>query len=201
MMTSDFASLAYTIALLVLAAGVIFTLYRVFAQAIRVVILWVLFGVLLAAAYSYRSELRETGDWLLAKLVSGHVVSRGRTVTLGRTGAGDFAIRAEINGARVAMVFDTGASSIVLTHDDAKAAGLPLELLDYTVDIDTANGRARAAKVTLDRIAIGSLVERSVDALVAQPGQLQTSLLGMSFLNRLQKWEVSGDRLFLRGYP
>jgi aspartyl protease family protein len=99
------------------------------------------------------------------------------------------------------MVFDTGASSIVLTHDDAKAAGLPLELLDYTVNIDTANGRARAAKVTLDRIGIGSLVERSVDALVAQPGQLQTSLLGMSFLNRLQKWEVSGDRLFLRGYP
>jgi aspartyl protease family protein len=201
MMTSDFASLAYTIVLLVLAAGAIFTLYRIFAQAIRVVILWVLFGGLLAAAYSYRFELRETGDWLLAKLVSGHVVSRERTVTLGRTGAGDFAIRAEINGARVAMVFDTGASSIVLTHDDAKAAGLPLELLDYTVDIDTANGRARAAKVTLDRIAIGSLVERSVDALVAQPGQLQTSLLGMSFLNRLQKWEVSGDRLFLRGYP
>jgi aspartyl protease family protein len=201
MVTSDFASLAYAIVLLVLAAAVVFTLYRIFTQAIRVVILWVLFGALLAAAYSYRSELRETGDWLLAELVPGHVVSRGRTVTVTRTGTGDFSIRAEINGARVAMVFDTGASSIVLTHDDAKAAGLPLELLDYTINIDTANGRARAAKVTLDRIAIGSLVERSVDALVAQPGQLQTSLLGMSFLNRLQKWEVSGDRLFLSGYP
>ncbi len=53
----------------------------------------------------------------------------------------------------------------------------------------------------LDRIAIGGLVERSVDALVAQPGQLKTSLLGMSFLNRLQSWEVRGDRLLLRGYP
>jgi aspartyl protease family protein len=201
MATSDFASLAYAIALVVMAAGVAFTLYRIFAQAIRVVILWVLFAALLAAAYTYRSELRETGDLLLAELFPGHLVSRGRTVTVARTGTGDFAIRAEINGARVAMVFDTGASSIVLTHDDAKAAGLPLELLDYTVNIDTANGRARAAKVTLDRIGIGSLVERSVDALVAQPGQLQTSLLGMSFLNRLQKWEVSGDRLFLSGYP
>ena len=119
------------------------------------------------------------------------------------TGAnpGDFAITAQINGARVAMVLDTGASSVVLTRDDAKAAGLPLEVLNYTVNIDTANGRARAAPVTLDRIAIGGLVERSVEALVAQPGQLKMSLLGMSFLNRLQSWQVSGDRLVLQGYP
>jgi aspartyl protease family protein len=74
-------------------------------------------------------------------------------------------------------------------------------VLNYTVNIDTANGRARAAPVTLDRIAIGGLVERSVEALVAQPGQLKMSLLGMSFLNRLQSWQVSGDRLVLKGYP
>jgi aspartyl protease family protein len=99
------------------------------------------------------------------------------------------------------MILDTGASSVVLTREDAKAAGLPLEVLAYTASIDTANGRTHAAPVTLDRIAIGGLVERSVDALVAQPGQLKTSLLGMSFLNRLQSWEVRGDRLLLRGYP
>jgi aspartyl protease family protein len=138
---------------------------------------------------------------MLAELLPGHAVSHGRTVAVARTNAGDFAITAEINGARVAMVLDTGASSVVLTRDDAKAAGLPLEVLEYTVTIDTANGRTRAAPVTLDRIAIGSLAERSVDALVAQPGQLKTSLLGMSFLNRLRSWEVSGDRLLLRGYP
>ncbi len=120
---------------------------------------------------------------------------------MARTGAGDFAIAAEINGARVHMVLDTGASSVVLTQDDAKTAGLPLDLLDYSVSIDTANGRTRAAPVTLDRIAIGSLEEKSVDALVVQPGQLKTSLLGMSFLNRLQSWQVNGDRLVLKGYP
>jgi aspartyl protease family protein len=133
--------------------------------------------------------------------VPGHVVTHGRSVEIGRGHAGDFAITAQINGARVAMVLDTGASSVVLTRDDAKAAGLPLEVLNYTVNIDTANGRARAAPVTLDRIAIGGLVERSVEALVAQPGQLKMSLLGMSFLNRLQSWQVSGDRLVLTGYP
>ena len=53
--------------------------------------------------------------------------------------------------------------------------------------------------MTLDRIAVGGLEETSVDALVVQPGQLKTSLLGMSFLNRLQSWEVNGDRLVLQG--
>jgi aspartyl protease family protein len=129
------------------------------------------------------------------------VIARGRNVEIVRASTGDFAVTAQINGAPVAMVLDTGASSVVLTRDDAKAAGLPLEVLNYTVSIDTANGRTRAAPVTLDRIAIGGLVERSVQALVAQPGQLRTSLLGMSFLNRLQSWEVSGDRLMLRGFP
>jgi len=83
----------------------------------------------------------------------------------------------------------------------AKAAGLPIEVLNYTVNIDTANGRTRAAAVTLDRLAVGGLTERSVPALVAQPGQLKNNLLGMSFLNRLQSWEVRGDRLRLRGVP
>ena len=138
---------------------------------------------------------------MLVVLVPGHVVSHGRSVEVGRSNGGDFSITAQINGARVAMVLDTGASSVVLTRDDAKAAGLPLEVLKYTVNIDTANGRARAAPVTLDRVAVGGLVERSVEALVAQPGQLKTSLLGMSFLNRLQSWQVSGDRLVLHGYP
>ena len=99
------------------------------------------------------------------------------------------------------MVLDTGASSVVLTQEAAKAAGLPLEVLSYTVNVETANGRARAAPVTLDRVAVGGIVERAVPALIAQPGQLRTNLLGMSFLNRLESWEVRGDRLVLRGYP
>jgi aspartyl protease family protein len=99
------------------------------------------------------------------------------------------------------MALDTGASAVVLTQDAAKAAGLPLEVLNYDINVDTANGRTRAASVTLDRVGIGGIVERSVPALIAQPGQLRTNLLGMSFLNRLESWEVRGDRLIMRGYP
>ena len=200
--TDDFGSLAYKIAILVFLAAAVLTLFRErFAQAVTAALLWVVVGLLLVIGYTYRFELSEVADRVLAELIPGHVISHGRTVEVARTSAGDFAISAQINGAKVPMVLDTGASSVVLTRDDAKAAGLPLEVLNYTVSIDTANGRTRAAPVTLERITIGGLEERSVEALVVQPGQLRTSLLGMSFLNRLQSWQVSGDRLLLHGYP
>jgi len=200
--TRDFSSLAYKIGLLVFVVGTVLTLFRDrFTQAITAAALWVAVGLVLVVGYTYRLELHQAADRVLAELIPGHVISQGRTVAVARTNGGDFAINAEINGAHVAMVLDTGASSVVLTRDDARAAGLPIEVLNYTVNIDTANGRTRAAPVTLDRLAVGTLVEHSVDALVAQPGQLKTSLLGMSFLNRLQSWEVSGDHLILRGYP
>jgi len=122
-------------------------------------------------------------------------------VLVARSSGGGFSVAAQINGARVSMALDTGASSVVLTQEAAKAAGLPVEVLTYTVNVETANGRARAAPVTLDRLAVGGIVERSVPALVAQPGQLHTSLLGMSFLSRLESLEVHGDQLLMRGYP
>jgi aspartyl protease family protein len=158
-------------------------------------------GLLLVVGYSYRFELRDVGDRVVAELMPGHVAGHGRTVEVVRGHGGDFAVGATINGARMPMVLDTGASSVVLTQEAAKAAGLPIEVLDYNVNVDTANGRTRAAPVTLDRLAVGGLIERSVPALVAQPSQLKNNLLGMTFLNRLESWEVRGDRLRMRGNP
>ena len=162
---------------------------------------WAVVGLLLVVGYSYRFELRDVGDRVIAELVPGHVAGHGRSVEVVRGHGGDFSVAAHINGARVPMVLDTGASSVVLTQEAAKAAGLPIEVLDYTVNVDTANGRTRAAPVTLDRLAVGGLTERAVPALVAQPGQLKNNLLGMTFLNRLESWEVRGDRLRMRGNP
>src|SRR6202008_327310 len=115
--------------------------------------------------------------------------------------SGEFAVQAKINGVAVAMVVDTGATSVVLTYETAKAVGLPLELLEYNVDVQPAGGHTKAARLTLDRLAIGRLVERSVPALVVPRGQMKTNLLGMSFLDRLESWEVRGDHLVLHGYP
>jgi aspartyl protease family protein len=198
----DFGSLAYKLLILVFVGSAVLTLFRErFTQAVTAALLWIVVGLVLVIGYSYRYEFHNVADRVMAELIPGHAISHGRIVEVARTNAGDFDVSARVNGVHVPMVLDTGASSVVLTQQDAKAAGLPLEVLNYTVSIDTANGRTRAAEVTLDRLAVGGLEERSVEALIVQPGQLRTSLLGMSFLNRLQSWQVSGDRLILKGYP
>ena len=200
--TGEFGSLVMKIAILVFVGASVLTLFREqFSRALAMAFFWVVIALVLVVGYTYRFELRDVGERVMAEVVPGYAATRGRTVEIARGQTGNFAIRTRVNGARVPMVLDTGASSVVLTHEAAKAAGLPLEMVTYTVSVDTANGRTRAAPVTLDRIAIGGLVERSVSALIAQPGQLKVSLLGMSFLNRLESWEVRGDKLMMRGYP
>src|ERR1041385_3769696 len=113
-------------------------------------------------------DLKDVSERVLAELVPGRAAQRSaHAVEIARGRDGDFQVAAKINGARIAMVLDTGASAVVLTHEAAKIAGLPLEVLSYDVHVDTANGRARAASVTLDQLMVGNIVERSVPALIA----------------------------------
>lgn len=198
----DLGGIALKIALAVCVAGLFFAVFREkLSQALEATMFWAVVGVLLVVGYSYRFELREAADRVIAELMPGHVAQHGRDVEVVRSRGGDFSIGAHVNGVKIPMVLDTGATSVVLTQEAARAAGLPIEVLNYSVNIDTANGRTRAAAVTLDRVAVGSLIERSVPALVVQHGQLKNNLLGMSFLNRLESWEVRGGRLKMRAYP
>ena len=202
LLAHEVGSVALKLIPVLFVAGLVIALFRErLWQALEAILFWTMIGLLLIVGYSYRVELRDIADRVIAGIMPGHVAGYGRNVEFVRGQGGDFAVGAHINGARVPMVLDTGASSVVLTYESAKAAGLPLEVLDYAVNIDTANGRTRAAPVTLDRVAVGSLVERAVPALVAQPRQLKNNLLGMTFLNRLESWEVRGDRLRMHGQP
>lgn len=198
----DISSIILKIAIAVFAVGLLLVLFRErLTRAFEAALFWTVIGLLLAIVYAYRIELQEAGDRVLAELVPGRAAMHGRTVEIVRGRNGDFSVHTAVNGARVTMVLDTGASSVVLTQDAAKAAGLPMDMLAYTVNVNTANGRTRAAPVTLDKLTVGNLTEREVPALVVQNGQLKNNLLGMTFLNRLESWDVRGDRLRLRGAP
>lgn len=122
----------------------------------------------------------------------------GGAVELRAERNGHFLAQAEINGRAVEIMVDTGATFVALSHEDAEHAGIYLKPQDFTHTVGTANGRARVAPVSLARVAIGDIVVRNVDALVSEPGKLQTSLLGMSFLRRLSSFEMRSGALFLR---
>jgi aspartyl protease family protein len=199
----QFARLSYMLALLVLVTGFGYFFYHSrIGEMIRAVLFWAMIVLMLALVYSYRFELETISGRLLSELFVSRPAtvstSDGITVQVARARGGDFSVQAQVNGAAVSMLVDTGASSVVLTQEAAKAANLPLDMLKYDVPIETASGRTRAAAVVLDRVAVGGIIERRVPALISAPGDLKTSLLGMTFLNRLQSFEVSGGRLMMR---
>ena len=168
----------------------------------RVLLLAVLVAATAGAAWAYGDPVQiSKASALVSDMLRKQMPPPARAVEVPRGNTGEFGLQATINGVNAPMVIDTGATSVVLTWETARSLGLPLELLVYNVEVETAAGHTRAARLTLDRLAVGKLVERSVPALVVPRGQMKTNLLGMSFLNRLERWEVSADQLKLHGYP
>ena len=111
---------------------------------------------------------------------------------------GQYHADVEIEGRSVPMLVDTGATLISLTYADAQRLGLSPAPSDYTALVQTANGQAKAARVTLREVRVRNLLVRDVEALILPQGINGTSLLGMSFLKRLGGFEIASGNLVLR---
>ncbi|TPN66546.1 TIGR02281 family clan AA aspartic protease [Mesorhizobium sp. B1-1-1] len=164
---------------------------------------WAAIALALIAGYQYRYELQDFASRVTAGLVPGSPLALGiedghATVTLDKADNGHFEARILINGAPVRTVVDTGATSTVLTSQDAQAAGINPAALDFTIPVSTANGTARAAAVKTNELAIGGIVRKNMPVMVAAPGMLGQSLLGMNFISSLSGFDVRGDRMTLR---
>ncbi len=103
---------------------------------------------------------------------------------------------AQIDGHPVRVLIDTGASAVALTPEDARQAGVDLELLVYNRDVNTAQGVTHAAAVTLGHVSVAGADVSGVEALVVPKG-LSSSLLGMSYLGRLEGFEANRSGLIL----
>ena len=159
---------------------------------------WAAFLIALTGVYAYRFEASEIVGRIAGEFFpSEPQVGRGGEVIINRRLSGEFAIAGRVNGARVTFLFDTGASAVVMTADDARRAGVNASRLVFDVPVATANGAAMAAEVRLDQIAVGPIVMHNVSALIARRGALDESLLGMGFLERLKSYTVERDRLVL----
>ncbi len=159
---------------------------------------WALLFIAVTGFYAYRFEASEIFGRVTGELLpSEPQVERGGEVVITRRFSGEFAIGGGVNNARVTFLFDTGASAIVLTAEDARRADVETSRLVFDVPVATANGAAMAAETRLGQIAVGPIVMRNVPALVARRGALDESLLGMSFLERLKSYAVERDRLVM----
>ena len=118
------------------------------------------------------------------------------SAAIAKSSDGHFWARGTVNGASVRFLVDTGATAVALTPADAERLGLTPADLHYSYRVVTAGGQTRAASVKLASITVAGARLNDVDALVIEKG-LDTSLLGMSYLGRLSRFEATRQSLVL----
>jgi aspartyl protease family protein len=177
-------------------------------QAVGMATGWIVVACAAAVSLIYFSEIKGVARFVLglqapqprvdrpSEPVRG--LARGRTVEIRAGAHGHYYASVEINGRPIDVLVDSGASIVALSYDDARRAGVYVRERDYTQRVSTANGQARVAPVVLERVSIGDITLRNVPAAVSEPGNLTTSLLGMSFLGRLQRVEMRAGTLVLQ---
>lgn len=159
-------------------------------QMLRTGVAWGLIFLGVAAGYGLWSDLRTD----IAPRQT--VLAEDGRVEVPRAPDGHFYLTLTIKGTPVRFMVDTGATTVVLSDRDSERLGIDRGALAFTGSARTANGTIRTARVMLEDVRLGDLAERRLAAWVGD-GQLDVSLLGMDYLNRFERVEMSRDRLIL----
>ncbi len=201
--TLDNDKLLYTIyTVLVLSALIIaiFNSKTPFKQLIKAAGAWVIIIGVLLIGFSYKSELVRIYNRVYANLIPGNYVKDNKkTVIVYANQYGHYYVNSITQGANIKYLIDTGATTVSLTRADAEKIGIDINKLNYTQKVSTANGILLSAPVKLDYIQINDIIVEDIRASVSQDNGLEKSLLGMSFLNKLNSFEVSDDSLKMIG--
>ncbi|QRM53789.1 TIGR02281 family clan AA aspartic protease [Sinorhizobium sp. BG8] len=121
--------------------------------------------------------------------------NRGATIVADENG--HFSGLFTINGRKEQGMIDTGASMVAINLSTALRLGVPRKKIEFRYAVDTANGKARAAYVRLDRIGIGSISVDNVGAMVLDDKSLSGTLIGMNFLKGISSYHVEGKEMRL----
>lgn len=193
------AELIPLVVLLIIFAAGFFSQRQRLSSIVSSLAVWL--GIFAAAGlgYAYREDLSAAAGRMLSEFspTTAIVDSKNGTASFRRGPDGHFQVAASVNGTTMPLLFDTGASAVVLSYTDARRAGIDVDKLRFNVAVTTANGTGRAAVTTLDRIEVGGIIRSKVPAFVAERGALQGSLLGMTFLETLSRYSVSDNTLEL----
>lgn len=184
------------LAIISLVAILVLLIIRMFNGKVNInvvlkqVVAWMSIFVIIIICYSYRYEL----EGVYYNIINNMIPSRGQqnqdgSITFRESVSGHFLIDAEVNNQKISFLLDTGASKITLSKKDAEKLGFDLQKLHYNIRMNTANGVNLAAYVRLNELRVGSIIMKDIDAYVNKNG-LSSSLLGMNFLNRLDRYEV-----------
>jgi aspartyl protease family protein len=197
--TDDWARVAYAAGLVVLVSAGVFRSGRVLRpEHLKHAAIWAAIVALLALGFAYRDEFADAGRRLRLAFSTGDPVATGdHELVIPQDADGGYELVAQVNGQRVRFAVDTGATETVLSPDDARRIGVPMDRLQYVEEAESANGLSRGAPFVADRFEVGPIAFTDFKMTVNR-APLSTSLLGMSFLRRLQSFQAEDGKLVLR---
>jgi aspartyl protease family protein len=188
---NDFGQLAYLVLLGVAIGGWFMAESRnSMGKTLRMAMIWVFIFLGVVAGFGLWPNVR---DQLMPRQA---VFSEDMTIAVPQSPDGHYYLTLALDGTPVEFVIDTGATSIVLTKDDAEKIGLAPETLIYSGIANTANGEVRTATARVRNVDIGPINDRDVRVAV-NDGEMDTSLLGMDYLRLFNRLEISNGRLIL----
>jgi aspartyl protease family protein len=195
----NWSEIASAGALIVLAAALALRLRRgTLTQNLRSAALWTLLAAALALGYAYRAPLSDAADQLAAAAGLGHPLASPAHDVVVRQGAGGaFVLTGRVNGRPVRFVVDTASSDTVLSPDAARQLGVDLDKLKFADTAETAHGMGQGAPFVAQRLEVGSIGFTNFPVVINREPMAE-SLLGLSFLNRLDSFEVRDRKLILK---
>lgn len=191
MQSFDIAHLIYLVILLVAVVGWFLAQNRQsLNKTLQSVVIWVFIFLGVIAGYGLWEDVR-------GELVpSSAVISDGQSLSVPRSYDGHYYLTLDVSGTSVKFLVDTGATQMVLTMRDAERVGIEPETLVFHGRAQTANGEVRTAAVRLDTVSVGGFSDQNVRAWVNE-GDLDSSLLGMGYLQRWSSVEIRQNELVL----
>lgn len=162
---------------------------RALGQMLRHMILWALIFIGILAGYGLWQDIAP-------RLAPVQITHGTGVIEIPKDRRGQFVLTAQVNGTPIEFLVDTGASNVVLSHADAQKAGVEIDDLSYTGVAQTANGIVKTSVVSIDTLNVGGVQDDDVRAYVTD-GDLFGSLLGMDYLRRFEKIEITREKLIL----
>jgi aspartyl protease family protein len=151
---------------------------------------WAIILTVIVLIVAFRQELQAILGRVIGAVDPARPTISGNVMRLEKRDDGHFYVRAEVNQVDILFMVDTGASNIALTRKDAERANFDPLSLQFTEDVQTASGTARAAPITISSLTIGPFTDRDLRGHVIDG---DTNLLGLNALDRYSSVRIEGD--------
>ena len=196
--SSDLPNFIYLSFLLIfLASSVVLKSHLKISELARQALMWLIIILFILTIYSFRHDFYKLKNRVASELFPSKIVRvDGKTIAVAVANDSHFYIDLKINSEMIHFMVDTGASDVTLNLSDAKKVGIDVNNLLSFKKYQTANGTIISGVATVDQIEIAGIKFDNVSVSINN-SDMGTSLLGMSFLQKFEKYEFYQDKLIL----